>query len=106
MCVHEVNEVANGRICWTDADGQYPVRDAIVADDRIAFDLRADGEHYSVTLTPVRNSDMWTGTWRCRETRQNGHVDARPYKSADGGLVLVGTWQQDGDLWWFIELRS
>jgi hypothetical protein len=81
------------------------VLDAIVDSDRIAFDVEAGGEHYSVNLTPAFGS-MWKGKWSCRESGQRGHVDARLYTcESDDGVVLVGNWKQDGDLWWFIELR-
>ena len=97
----------NGRILWVGYGEPSTVIGAIVLEDRISFDA-SDGEfNYTVTLTPApKSSSMWKGRWRCPNPWEEGHVDARLYMSADGGIVLVGNWREDNaDQWWFLELR-
>jgi hypothetical protein len=95
----------NGRTCWFDAADASQVREAIVEADKIAFDLTAHGDHYSVTLSPApAGAPWWKGIWRCKTDASQGHLQAKLYTASDGGIVLVGIWKEDGEQYWFTEL--
>jgi hypothetical protein len=107
------DEHLNGTTWWIfrgngdDFDGgSATVRDAIISDAKIAFDTKYDGNMYTIVLTPAEaGPSWWVGKWSCREDRSSGTASARLYRSTDGGVVLVGRWQEDGEYTWFTEMR-
>ncbi len=81
------------------------VRGAIVKPDKIVFNVSAEGYDYTVSLAPAAaGPPWWMGTWRCKTDASQGHAQAKLYNASDGGIVLVGTWNEDGDQYWFTEL--
>jgi hypothetical protein len=91
---------------WIDVD-DAPVQNAIVTDERIAFDVTCDGYDYTVVLTPAPGgSPWWTAGWTCKRAGTHGNAAARLYESSDQGIVLVGHWNEDGKYTWITELRT
>jgi hypothetical protein len=85
---------------------ESPILTAIVTGDRIAFDAVSGDYNYTITLRPAAaGPSWWTGEWRCKTDNSRGHASARLYRSADGGIVLVGNWKEDYDYTWITELR-
>ena len=73
--------------------------------DKIAFEVTAEGYDYTVTLKPAAaGPPWWIGGWKCKSDNSQGHAQAKLYTAIDGGIVLVGTWKEDDEQYWFTEL--
>jgi hypothetical protein len=76
----------------------------VVTENRIAFDVTYDEYEYTIAVMPApAGAPWWKGTWKA--DKETGHIEARLYRSADGGLVLAGRWKEQEDYYWFTELR-
>jgi hypothetical protein len=91
-----------------EASKAFDVVDAIVSDERIAFDAKDGQYQYVVKLAPAPGEPVrWTGDWVGKlPTDGGGLVDVRRYDSKEGGVALVGVWK-DGEnvVDWITELR-
>lgn len=95
----------NGTTWWIDS-ASAPVLDAIITDERIAFDVTCDDYAYTVVLVPApAGPPWWKATWTCKTDGSRGSAAARMYKSSDQGIVLAGHWKEDGEHTWITELR-
>lgn len=99
----------SGETRWIEFDSEaFAVDDAIVEEHHIAFDPK-DGKYgYAVAIDRAPgDGTTWLGTWRGRVGRTDGgRVEVRRYDSKEGGITLIGTWQ-DGknEVPWITELR-
>jgi hypothetical protein len=89
-----------GTLSWSNGD-IGTVRDAIVENGRIAFDVRFPGGTYRVVLRPHPGSDQWVGSWF--SGGRDGRFNARVKKNGDD-FELVGRWVDGFDYGWELAL--
>jgi len=95
------------RTWWTrEKDGI--INHAGLAAGRIALDLALDDRRYVVVLAPASDGPAeWRGAWTRAGHSATGAVSARVYRATDGGLAVIGDWNEDGTVYrWVAEFDA
>jgi|ERR1700689_5980719 len=91
---------------WGDGFSDAKIADAIVTEERIAFDC-TEWFDYTVELKPASIAGgWWTGTWRRKSDRKSGTCSAKLIKYEDGEIELEGIWTEDAELRWYTSLTE
>jgi hypothetical protein len=95
------------RTWWTrEKDGV--VKHVELGAGRIALTLALGDRRYAVVLVPAPDGPAaWQGSWTRAGHSETGSVSARVYRATDGGLALIGDWNEDGTVYrWIAEFDA
>jgi hypothetical protein len=75
---------------------------------RIELNLALGDRRYAVVLEPAPGGPAaWKGAWTRAGHPGTGAISARVYRAADGGLAVIGDWNEDGTVYrWAAEFDA
>ena len=93
---------------WWTREAVGVVHHAELEAGRITLALALGDRRYAVVLAPAPDGPAaWRGSWTRAGQPGTGDVSARLYRATDGGLAVIGDWNEDGTVYrWVAEFDA